>query len=218
MNPYKPSTLNLYEKLDGSTKFIASVKNDIVELNSNTLKTKIVCSKLEINNNDGTSSTDVVKDLINLKNVNHLEKYKRNLADTKFNIYISNLISKLNILQSRLNYLIPGDKNIIEPPHIEKSIIGNNCASLFFRQLNNTVYQITKYKYTLDNGVSFVEKQEIKSPLFISNIINGTQYNIKISAYTKAGWSLLSNEISLTPNDNISNELKLAISNLFKYK
>ena len=213
-DPNKPSTLNLYEKLDNSKKFVASVHDDIVELNSNNLKTKIVCSKLEIHNSDGTSSNDVVKHLMILTKLLLLEKYNRELADTEKESVITTLISKLNIVQNRLDYLIPGNKSIIEPPHIIYYKIGNNCVSVFFTQINNTVYTITKYRYTLDNGVSFVEKEENNSSIFISNIINGTQYNVKVASYTQAGWSNLSNEISLTPNDNRSNELKLAISNL----
>ena len=104
--------------------------------------------------------------------------------------------------------------SIVESPYITNSKIGNNCASVFFTQANTGGYPITKYKYTLDNGISFFEKEVNISPIFISNINNGIQYNVKISAYTQAGWSILSNEISLTPNDNRSNEIKIATSNL----
>ena len=104
--------------------------------------------------------------------------------------------------------------NIVETPNITTSKIGNNCASVFFTQTNTSGYPIIKYKYTLDNGTSFFEKDVNNSPIFISNINNGTQYNVKISAYTQAGWSNLSNEISLTPTDNRSNDIKIAISNL----
>ena len=98
----KPSTLNLYEKLDGSKKIIASVQNDIVELNSNTLKTKIVCSKLQINNSDGTSSNDFVKDLNDINKGLLLETYNRELADTKK----ESVISKLNIVQSKFDGIV----------------------------------------------------------------------------------------------------------------
>ena len=104
--------------------------------------------------------------------------------------------------------------NIVETPYITNSEIGNNSASIFFTQSNTSGYPITKYKYTLDNGVSFIEKNINQSPIFISNINNGTQYTVKISAYTQIGWSNLSNEISITPVDNRTTEIKTAIANL----
>ena len=104
--------------------------------------------------------------------------------------------------------------NIVEAPYITNSEIGNNCASIFFTQSNTSGYPITKYKYTLNNGVSFFEKRGNNSSIFISNINNNTQYNIKISAYTQTGWSNLSNEISITPIDNRISEIKTDITNL----
>ena len=104
--------------------------------------------------------------------------------------------------------------NLVETPVITNGELGNGSVSIFFTQANTTGLPITKYRYTLDNGVTFTEQITTTSPLFIKNLTNGVLSNIKISAYTQIGWSPMSNSLSITPVDDRSEGLKTAITNL----
>ena len=167
---------------------------------------EITYYNIQYSSNNGTNWTDISSNT-NYKSITGLT----NGTPYIFRIAAHNIIGTSSY-SSNTSEHIPF--NNIEPPYITNSEIGNNSASIFFTQSNTSGYPITKYKYTLDNGVLFIEKDVNHSPIFISNINNGTQYNIKISAYAQSGWSNLSNEISITPIDNRTTEIKTAITNL----
>jgi len=167
---------------------------------------EITYYNIQYSSNNGTNWTDISSNT-NYKSITGLT----NGTPYIFRIATHNIIGTSSY-SSNTSEHIPF--NNIEPPYITNSEIGNNSASIFFTQSNTSGYPITKYKYTLDNGVLFIEKNVNHSPIFISNINNGTQYNIKISAYVQSGWSNLSNEISITPIDNRTTEIKTAIANL----
>ena len=48
---------------------------------------------------------------------------------------------------------------------------------------------VTAYQYTLNNGTNWVTASSTSSPIFISGLTNGTQYNVKVRAVSDVGVS-----------------------------
>jgi uncharacterized protein YjbI with pentapeptide repeats len=76
--------------------------------------------------------------------------------------------------------------------------LNNSCSIIFTPPLANGS-PITTYKYTLDNGVNIIDANTNVSPILISNLVNGTNYSIRILATNSIGDSPLSIAKTVTP-------------------
>ena len=73
-------------------------------------------------------------------------------------------------------------------------------------------FAITNYKYSTDNGVTWVTRSPsaTTSPLVIQGLINGTTYQIKLLAVNSVGEGLASNEVPGTPVGSSSSSAPVA--------
>lgn len=95
-----------------------------------------------------------------------------------------------------LTGLIYVTENFPQPPVLTNTVVGDRMANVYFNDPNTVSSKIFGYKYTLDNE-NYVWSTSTSSPLVIRNLINGTDYTIKVRAVNISGDSLPS-ENSLT--------------------
>ena len=94
---------------------------------------------------------------------------------------------------------------ISDSPTISSITIGNKQLSVQFNApSSNGGSSITNYKYSINNGVSFVacSPTQITSPIIIKGLTNGVSYGIKILAVNNAGDGIPSNLLTATPATN----------------
>jgi hypothetical protein len=78
----------------------------------------------------------------------------------------------------------------------------NNAASIAFTQTGSAFAPaVSNYEYSIDNGTTWTARNPASylSPMIISGLNNGTNYDIKIRAINSVGTSCTSNMISVTP-------------------
>ena len=86
------------------------------------------------------------------------------------------------------------------PPQITNSIAGNGEATINFIDGFNNGTTIIGYLYSIDD-LNYISSGSNSNPLRITELINGTTYNITLKSINKNGISSPSNSISVTPNN-----------------
>ena len=90
-----------------------------------------------------------------------------------------------------------------KPSSLVATAIDDSVTSLRIAFTNslNGVPALTKYQYTLDNGLTFKDASGTSSPLIISDLSAGTQYSIRLKAISEGAWESLS-DVSGTATTN----------------
>lgn len=89
-----------------------------------------------------------------------------------------------------------------DAPVISNIYPRNNAASIAFTQTGSAFAPaVSNYEYSIDNGTTWTARNPASylSPMIISGLNNGTNYDIKIRAINSLGTSCTSNMISVTP-------------------
>lgn len=87
-------------------------------------------------------------------------------------------------------------------PTITSIGTGNTELSAFFTApISNGGAAITNYKYSINQGISFTVRSpaSTSSPIRITGLTNGTEYDVRIRAVNSAGDGTISNALSGTP-------------------
>lgn len=85
-------------------------------------------------------------------------------------------------------------------PTLTNVVTGSTKLTLYFSPpTDNGGQSITGYKYTLNNGVTFINASVKASPIIITGLTNGTLYQVALKAVNSSGDSPQSNTILATP-------------------
>ena len=86
-------------------------------------------------------------------------------------------------------------------PNIINIIAGNKRATINFTDGSNNGSVVTNYKYSIDGGSHWTIRvpESIEKYIIVSNLENGSDYNVKILAINKAGEGAVSTAMSVTP-------------------
>ena len=105
-------------------------------------------------------------------------------------------------------------------PTINTITANNGSVSIDFTAGSSNGSAITNYKYSVNNGSSYVafSPTATSSPLTISGLTNGVTYQILIKAVTAAGDGSPSNVVSSAPTSLASISVALTASSLIAYK
>jgi hypothetical protein len=88
---------------------------------------------------------------------------------------------------------VPGaPTNLIAIPY-------NESVDISFNIPGNNGAVITKYAYSINEGITFTDNFTTTSPLTITGLVNGTEYDIIIKAYNAAGYGEYSDMVTTTP-------------------
>ena len=78
---------------------------------------------------------------------------------------------------------------------------GNQTLSINFTPpVDDVGYPITNYIYSLDNGTNYQNTMNYQSPIVITGLINGTQYEVVIKAVNAIGFGEKSNMVVGIPS------------------
>jgi hypothetical protein len=102
------------------------------------------------------------------------------------------------ISSSSVTYTSVGPPNA--PTDVTWTDMHTNAISVSFTEGNNQGSTIINYKYSLDNGTSYVlcDPVDVSSPIIISGLTNGQSYDIKILAVNATGDGVPSDTITAT--------------------
>ncbi len=90
-----------------------------------------------------------------------------------------------------------------DAPVIDDVITGDGTLSVFFTPpANNGGSAITDYEYSTDNGATWVSAGSTSSPIVITGLTNGTNYDLQIRAVNSGGVGTASTSTSATPAKN----------------
>ena len=86
-------------------------------------------------------------------------------------------------------------------PFITSIDSGNESLTVIFNPpINDGGYPITNYFYSLDNGINYQYNMNNQSPIVITGLINGTQYEVVIKAVNAMGFGEKSNMVVGIPS------------------
>lgn len=77
---------------------------------------------------------------------------------------------------------------------------GNESLTINFTSPDDGGYPITNYIYSLDNGINYQTTINYQSPIVITGLINGTQYEVIIKAVNAMGFGEKSNMVIGIPS------------------
>jgi titin len=86
-----------------------------------------------------------------------------------------------------------------ENPTIERVDASSGSIAITFTAGNNGGSSVTAYKYSINNGSTFVSTSNLTSPLVVSGIANGTVCSVILRAVNATGESGYSNMVQATP-------------------
>ncbi len=100
------------------------------------------------------------------------------------------------------NIKISTSNTYVEPgaPSIDSITPGDGQVSVAFTAPTSTGGRnITDYKYSTDNGATWVSASSTSSPIVITGLTNGTSYNVKIRAVNSVGDGTPSSAVAAEP-------------------
>ena len=101
------------------------------------------------------------------------------------------------------NIKISTTNTYVEPsaPSIDSITAGDGQLSVHFTAPTSSGGRnITDYKYSTDNGATWVSASSTSSPIVITGLANGTSYNVKILAVNSVGDGTPSSAVSAEPS------------------
>ena len=86
-------------------------------------------------------------------------------------------------------------------PIITNIIPGYEKATIYFTDGSNNGAVISNYKYSMDGGLRWIIRfpESKETPIIVSNLENGTDYNVKILAINKEGEGAISDGTQVKP-------------------
>lgn len=97
-------------------------------------------------------------------------------------------------------YLLPVRGSIPSKPTILTVASGNQSLTVFFTPSpNDGGSPITRYDYSVNNGITYIDANSITSPITISGLTNGVIYTVLLRAWNAVGPSEPSDGMQGTP-------------------
>ena len=119
---------------------------------------------------------------------------------TTYSVKIRGVNSKGQGVASNMITVKPG--NVPDAPKITKLLSGDTTVTVIFTAgKTNGGYDITNYKYSIDNGTNYVacDSPVTVSPIVITGLTNGTTCSVKIRAVNDVGDGVPSNVVVTIP-------------------